>query len=103
MDLSEMETGLDVGHAEKYSGYRITDSGVAYIDVGLYLHMTKIYWHFVCNWCNLIHEDICWVNNCRALPYYSIVLLFFNNDTLSGMTKISCKFTQKLPIGTKWL
>ncbi len=67
-----METGLDVCHAEDvnyYYGSRITYLGVVYIDIDLNLHMTKGYWRFVCNWCNLIHDDICWANDCRTIPH----------------------------------
>jgi hypothetical protein len=89
MDPSKTKTGLDVSHAEKYHGCRILpDLCVINIDVDLNLNMTISYWGFVCNWCNLIHDNICRVNNCKAIPYYSIVLSFFNDDTLSGMTKV---------------
>jgi hypothetical protein len=43
MDSSTMETGLDVGHAKKYYGYRIADSCVIYINVDLNLHITTGY------------------------------------------------------------
>ncbi len=65
-----------------------------YIDLNL--HMTKGYRRFVCDWCNLIHDDICWVNGCKTVPHYLIILSFFDDDTLSGMTNVWWKFTQKL-------
>ena len=83
-----METGLDVGHAEKYYGCRITDSCVINVSVDLNLDVTKSYWRCLCNWCNLIHDNICRGNDCRTVPYYLIVLSFFYDDTLGTVTKV---------------
>ena len=88
MDPSKIKTGLDVCHAKKYCGYRITYLHVVYIEIDLNLHMTKSYWRFMCDWCNLIHGNICWVNDCRTVPHNLIILSFFNDDTLSGVTEV---------------
>jgi hypothetical protein len=72
---------------KEYCGHMIIYSCVIYIDIDLNLHVTKGYWHFVCEGCNLIHDNICQVNDCRTIPHYLIILSFFDDDTLSGMTK----------------
>ena len=87
MDPSKMETGLDVCHAKEYYGHRITYLRAVYINIDLNLYMTKGYWCLVCDWCNLIHDNICRVYDCRTISNYMINLSFFENDTLSGMTK----------------
>jgi hypothetical protein len=85
---SKTETGLDGGHSKEDSGGRITDGCIINIDVDLNLNVTKCYWRFVGNWCNFIHDIVCTSNDCGTIPYDSIVLFFFYNDTLGGMTKM---------------
>jgi hypothetical protein len=58
MNPCKSETGLNIGHAkEDYDG-RKTDTCIIDVDVDLNLDMTKYYWHFVGNWCSLIHDNV---------------------------------------------
>ncbi len=68
------------------------------IDVNLDLNLavTKGYWHFVGDWCTLIHDDVYGSNDCGTVPYNLIVLSLFYNVTLGSMTKIWRKFAEKL-------
>jgi hypothetical protein len=88
MNPCKMETGLDVGHTvEDYDG-RKTDTCIIDVDVYLELDVTKGYWHFVGYWCNLIHDNVCCLNDCGTVLHHMIVFSFSNDDTLGRMTKI---------------
>jgi hypothetical protein len=91
MNPCEMETGLDVSCTkEDYDG-RKTDTCIIDVDVDL---KTKIYWHFMSYWFNLIHDNVYGLNDCGTIP--CIILSLFYDDTLASMTKIWRKFAEKL-------
>jgi hypothetical protein len=58
--------------------------------------MTKGYWHFVCDWRNLIHDNICRKNGSRTIPYNLVILSFFYDDPLGSVMKVWQKFAQEL-------
>jgi hypothetical protein len=96
MNSCKTETGLDVGHAKNdYDGGK-TDLCIIDVHVDLHLDVTKGYYRFMGNWCNLIYDDVYGSNDCGTIPYNLIVLSLFYNDTLGSMTKTWRKLAEKL-------
>jgi hypothetical protein len=64
----------------------ITETCVVDVHVDLAFDMIKHHWCFLGNWCNLIHNYICWPGDCRSIPYNVIVLAILYDNTLHSMT-----------------
>jgi hypothetical protein len=94
MTPPKTKTSLDVNHSEMGYSCRITNSCVINVNVDLNFDMIKGYWRFVCDWRNLIHDDICQKNGSLIIPYNLVILSFFYDDDLDSVTKVWQKFTQ---------
>jgi hypothetical protein len=61
---------------------RITDACVVDVHVDLAFDMTKRYWCFLGNWCDLIYNYNCRPSDNRSIPYKTIVLAILYDVTL---------------------
>ncbi len=96
MNPLKTKTSLDVGHPEKDYSCRITNSCVINVNADQNFDITKGYWCLVCDWHNLIHDDICHKNESRTIPYNLVILSFFYDDALGSLTKVWQKITKEL-------
>ncbi len=96
MNPLKTKTSLVAGHPEKDYSCRITKLCVINVNVDLNFDMTKGYWHFLCDWHNLIHDNICQKDCSRTIPHILVILSFFYDDALGSVAKVWQKFTQEL-------
>ena len=96
MNPPKTKTTLDDSHLEKDYSCRITELCAININVDLNFDMAKGYWCFVCDWGNMIHDNIYWKNGSRIAPYNLVILSFFYDDALGSVAKVWQKFTQEL-------
>ncbi len=84
--LGYLKHALTFARPRRINGGWITDVCVVDVHVGLAFDMAKGHWCFFGNWCDLIHDYICWSGDCQSVPYNAIILAVFYDDTLHSMT-----------------